>query len=144
MNALIVDDCNTTRKLLRGLLASMGFESQEAANGREALEALRDFGGRPGLLLLDLHMPEMNGLDFLDLIRVDPGLSKLRVLVVTAEPCFEDGRWSTECACLKKPVSAVALRQALLNLDFESDGQKLRPPTLNPFVSHRAKAVPGI
>lgn len=135
MNALIIDDCATTRTLLRGFLASMGLHSREACNGREALEALREFGGRPGLVLLDLHMPEMNGLEFLDIIRVDPGLSRLRVLVVTAEPCFEDGRWSTECACLKKPVTAAALRQALLNLDFKPDGKNLRPPTLNPFLN---------
>ncbi|MCA9793493.1 MAG: response regulator [Candidatus Eremiobacteraeota bacterium] len=139
MNALIVDDCGTTRKLLRGLLVSMGFRGcSEAGNGREALEALRDFGGRPGLVLLDIHMPEMNGLEFLDIIRENPGLAQLRVLIVTSEPCLDNGRWREECACLKKPITAEGLREALIGLDFKPDGGKLRPPTLNPFLKGQA------
>lgn len=59
-----------------------------AHNGREALELLRGEGKHdqpilPDIVLLDINMPKMNGLEFLELIRQDPQLKNLKVFIIT-------------------------------------------------------------
>ncbi len=58
-----------------------------ARTATEALELLRDKGRariRPGLILLDLNLPRMSGIEFLQALRVDPALRDLRVIVLTS------------------------------------------------------------
>ena len=76
-----------------------------AQNGREALEWLRDNGGRPTVVLLDLMMPVMDGRAFLDVRASDPELARIPVVVVSADPrrvdlACEDQR----CVVIGKPV----------------------------------------
>ncbi len=66
VKALVVDDMDSVRSLLRRVLRSMGVNPQqvaEAASGRQALEALAQ--GPVDLIFLDVQMPEMDGLEFL-------------------------------------------------------------------------------
>ena len=64
---LVVDDSRVVRLAARRILQELSFEIDEAANGREALDAC----GRtmPDAILLDWNMPEMNGLEFLKALR---------------------------------------------------------------------------
>ena len=78
---LIVDDHAATREPLAKLLKYEGFETASAANGAEALVAVRS--RKPDLVLLDLMMPKMDGLTFLsEVAREQPG-DHLPVIVVT-------------------------------------------------------------
>lgn len=85
---LVVDDAEEARSILVRLLALEGFESIQAANGREALAMLDDFV--PDLILLDVMMPEMNGLETLEHIRARFPASQLPVIMVTALGSAQD------------------------------------------------------
>jgi len=80
--ALMVEDDGPTREILRRMLESDGWAVDEAGNGREALAQVAKC--RPGLIVLDLMMPEMDGFEFLtELQRHEVGRS-IPVVVVTA------------------------------------------------------------
>ncbi|WP_434614195.1 diguanylate cyclase [Tabrizicola sp. M-4] len=79
---LIVDDVATNRIVLKARLAAVFHESVLATTGAEALDCLRL--DRPDLVLLDLELPDMHGLDVLRRLRAEPGGRRLPVIVLTA------------------------------------------------------------
>ena len=80
---LVVEDDADTRELLRRLLERAGFSVVEAETGRVALDRVR--AQPPGLILLDLMMPEMDGFEFLAELRRQTGGRGIPVVVVTAK-----------------------------------------------------------
>ncbi len=80
---LIVEDDLDIRDALREILEDEGYDACEAANGAEALEVL-DHVPKPGLVLLDLMMPVMDGYQFLEVFRANPAFADVPVVVVTA------------------------------------------------------------
>jgi GAF domain-containing protein/CheY-like chemotaxis protein len=80
---LVVEDDADTRELLRRWLEREGHVVLEAGNGRIALDRVGE--QRPGLILLDLMMPEMDGFEFLAELRQQPGGRAIPVVVVTAK-----------------------------------------------------------
>jgi CheY-like chemotaxis protein len=80
---LIVDDEEDARQILLSHLADAPVEVRTAANGKEALTALETFSA--DLVLLDLIMPVMDGVAFLDALRHDPRYQNLPVIVVTSK-----------------------------------------------------------
>lgn len=82
MKILIVDDNDLTRKLCRALLVRNGFEVEEAADGVAGLEAARR--EPPALILLDIQMPELDGLEVVRRLRDDPALREVPVVALTA------------------------------------------------------------
>jgi CheY-like chemotaxis protein len=80
---LIVDDEEDARRILLSHLADEPVEVRTAANGREALASLEAFP--PDLILLDLIMPVMDGVEFLDVLRTDPRFQHLPVVVITSK-----------------------------------------------------------
>jgi PAS domain S-box-containing protein len=80
---LIVDDEEDSRRLILSQLEGESIELYTASNGREALAVMEQ--NLPGLVLLDLIMPEMDGLAFLEAIRRDERYKCLPVVVVTAK-----------------------------------------------------------
>ena len=85
---LVVDDDAETRHLIQSFLRSTEIEVQSVANGREALNVLA--GYRPDLVLLDLVMPVMDGMTFLDEIRSDPEYLGLPVVVLTGKTLSQE------------------------------------------------------
>ena len=79
---LMVDDVPLFRDVVLHALQRAGHQVTCAANGAAAMEALKTI--RPDLILLDLAMPEMNGLAFLRQLRADRMLSRTPVIVVSA------------------------------------------------------------
>ena len=80
---LVVEDDQATQELLQKRLTKEGWQVVGAGNGREALERVTQ--GTPDLVLLDLMMPEMDGFEFLEAFRKQPGCARTTVVVMTAK-----------------------------------------------------------
>jgi CheY-like chemotaxis protein len=87
---LVVEDDERTREMLRRTLQKEGWQIREAANGRLGLEQLAL--GVPGLILLDLMMPEMDGFGFMKELRKLPKCAHVPVIVITAKDLTEEDR----------------------------------------------------
>jgi two-component system chemotaxis response regulator CheY len=81
---LIVDDSGTIRQQLRATLGGAGFDVLEAADGLEALDQL-DKHPEVALMILDINMPKMSGLDMLEKLRSESRCSTVPVLMLTTE-----------------------------------------------------------
>jgi len=89
-SVLLVEDDEPTREMLRRTLQKEGWQVREAANGRLGLEQLAH--GVPGLILLDLMMPEVDGFGFMQELRKLPECAHVPVIVITAKDLSEDDR----------------------------------------------------
>jgi adenylate cyclase len=112
MRVMVVDDSRTLRKLLIRELNLAGITNiQEAANGAEAIKLVR---AEPfDLMLLDMEMPELDGLEVLQLIKSDPALSYLPVIVISGGEQFEKTVQCIQIGAedyLPKPFDPVLLR----------------------------------
>ena len=85
---LVVDDNPDSIAIIRSILEAFGFSVQAATSGSEALEILQS--DPPNVILLDVMMPEMSGLEVLEEIKSKPELAKLPVILVTAKTQDED------------------------------------------------------
>ena len=81
---LVVDDEPSARNALARLLRHEGYEVVGAENGREALDVLGAASPSPDLILLDLMMPELDGLELLEILHEHPQWKALPVVVLTA------------------------------------------------------------
>ena len=102
---LVVEDEPDIRETYRDVLETEGYCVLCASNGKEALAALAE-GPRPGLILLDLMMPEMNGYDLLKVLRADRALASIPVTVVSAAG---DRTSVSGAPVLRKPVDIDTL-----------------------------------
>lgn len=111
--ALIVDDDKDARDLLERLAARMNYDTVVASNGAEALQKARAV--RPDLILLDLHMPVMDGWTVLEKLRADADLSSIPTIVVSVD---DDSR---NCLALgaedffTKPINRIEFERTLLS-----------------------------
>ena len=87
-DVLVVDDGADVRDLLRRQLSGEGFEVREAVNGREGLDRVRE--KIPGVILLDLMMPELDGFGFLEQLRSHHAWQDIPVIVVTAKDLTDE------------------------------------------------------
>ena len=78
---LVVDDTQLARDAIGKILEYEGFETLRARNGREAWAMM--YQHRPDLILLDLMMPEMDGITFLKMLRRSPLWKDMPVIVLT-------------------------------------------------------------
>lgn len=84
MLALIIDDSRGMRSILCRMVQQLGFETEEAVNGRDALERLKQIG-KPALVLVDWNLPVMNGLEFIRSVRADSAYDAVPLVMVTTE-----------------------------------------------------------
>ncbi len=80
---LVVEDDPATQDLVSKQLEKEGWRVVMAGNGREAMDRVSE--GKPDLVLLDLMMPEMDGFEFLEAFRKQPGCARISVVVMTAK-----------------------------------------------------------
>jgi CheY-like chemotaxis protein len=102
---LIVDDDPDLLDVTSFVIESEGIGVETARNGQEALALLRA-GTLPGLVLLDLMMPVMNGWEFLEEVAKDPSLQAIPIVVLTAA---ERTQVSGAMEVLRKPMDLTAL-----------------------------------
>ena len=79
---LVVEDKETNRKLVRDVLRFRGYEVAEATSAEDGLEMARTL--RPALILMDIHLPGMDGIAALEHLRADPTTKKIPVIALTA------------------------------------------------------------
>ncbi len=84
MQALIIDDSRPIRRIESDILKELGFDTADAANGKQAWEMLQA-SPVPDVVLVDWNMPEMDGLEFIRSVRGDDRYSEMVVLMVTTE-----------------------------------------------------------
>lgn len=84
LRAMVVDDSRAMRKILARILSELGFDVVEAGDGLEALECLRDDSDIV-LALVDINMPNMNGIELVKAVRANMIWQDLRLLMVTSE-----------------------------------------------------------
>ncbi len=85
---LVADDLPFNVEFLEGELKALGYEIVTAADGEEALRQVTQ--AEPDLMLLDLSMPKMGGLEVLSILRKDPLYRGLPVILLTARKEFDD------------------------------------------------------
>ncbi len=83
-SVLVVDDSLSVRRVLAGLLRAAGWEVRVARDGREALEMLQAAPRLPGVAVVDVEMPRMNGYELLASLRREPALRSLPVVFLTS------------------------------------------------------------
>jgi two-component system chemotaxis response regulator CheY len=120
LDVLIVDDSAAIRKILQRVLkqAEIPFGAvYEAGDGVEALEVLKN--QQVGLVLSDINMPNMDGLEFLTRVRAEPSWEKLPVVMVSTEGAHAKVMEAVERGAsgyVRKPFTAEQIKEKLLGL----------------------------
>ena len=84
MRALVVDDSRTMRRIVAKTLEGLGYETSQAENGQEALDALQQ-GDAVDLVTVDWNMPVMDGLELVGHVRKNRDLRSVTLMMVTTE-----------------------------------------------------------
>jgi two-component system cell cycle response regulator DivK len=103
---LIVEDNELNMKLFRDLLEAHGYQTSGTSSGVEALDIVRNT--RPDLILMDIQLPQVSGLEVTRWIKDDPELRSIPVVAVTAFAMKGDEERIREGGCeayLSKPIS---------------------------------------
>jgi two-component system, sensor histidine kinase and response regulator len=120
LRVLIVDDNDTNRRILEDQMHVWGIHAACAAGAQEALEKLQDPApGRFDVVLLDMHMPGMNGITLAKVIKADPKLARTRLIMLTSLGQLMDDEQLEKAgisACLVKPVKQARLYECLTGL----------------------------
>jgi len=115
VRALVIDDSRTTRKILMRMLNTLGFDTVEAANGREGLDRLRETGASD-LVLVDWNMPEMDGVDFVRAVRAKSEYDSVPLVMVTTHNDMESVAKALEAGAtefIMKPFTEDVIREKL-------------------------------
>ncbi|PKU26614.1 response regulator [Telmatospirillum siberiense] len=102
----LVDDSATILMSMEAILRKAGFIVAKAASGEDAVATLQG-GLKPNLMITDIHMPGMNGIDLIRKVRIMPGCQFVPILVVTTESQQakrDEARAAKATGWLVKPV----------------------------------------
>ena len=111
---LIVEDNELNMKLFHDLLEAHGYDTVGTRSGIEALELARTH--RPDLILMDIHLPEVSGLEVTKWIKDDPELHRIPVVAVTAFAMNGDEERIRQGGCeayLSKPISIARFMETV-------------------------------
>jgi CheY-like chemotaxis protein len=114
---LVADDKDTSRELVRTVLENSGYEVFEAGDGIEALRQAREI--RPDLIILDLHMPGVDGFGVVLELRRDDQFSSTPIMALTASAMQGDQERALSAGFtgyLSKPIRLTTLRKEVERL----------------------------
>ena len=115
---LIVEDNEKNMKLVRDVLRVKGYETLEAVSAEDGIRLALE--RRPDLILMDIHLPGMNGIEARGVLRADPVTAGIPVIAVTASVMQQDRKKITEAGFegyVGKPINLkefLAAVQAML------------------------------
>ncbi|HSE05981.1 MAG TPA: response regulator [Methylomirabilota bacterium] len=118
---LYVEDNEFNRKIVRQLLSRTSYRLLEATDGEAGVDAARE--EHPDLVIMDIQLPKMSGLDATRQIRADPATAEIPVIVITSFALAGDeakAREAGAAAYLAKPYSPRELLQMIRQLAPES------------------------
>ena len=134
LRVLLVEDAPFLRYAFGRLLRMYGFDVREATDGREALDCVPEF--QPHLVLTDLMMPVMDGVELIRRLHNDPLTCRLPVVAITADAtdqAQEQARSAGAIDVITKPIDLPALLDRLRDLDvFGDEALTPRLPTVRP------------
>jgi signal transduction histidine kinase/CheY-like chemotaxis protein/putative methionine-R-sulfoxide reductase with GAF domain len=138
--ALIVDDNATNRRILKTQLERWEISAKDTASPREAIKLLKA-GEKFDVGLLDLFMPDLDGVELAEQIRKMPGTKHMR-LVLVSSAAMREHRQSIFDSVLAKPVKPSALHDALLNVlaspkDRKEAERQPERPSVDPELGRR-------
>ncbi len=105
---LIVDDNDMNMKLFCDLLTAYGYLTVKAANGSEALQCIAEQA--PDLILLDIQLPDISGLDVAKIVKERPDLQHIPIVAITAFAMLGDKEKALTAGCdayITKPISVL-------------------------------------
>lgn len=111
---LIVEDNELNMKLFHDLLEAHGYQTVQTRNGNEVLDLARR--EEPDLILMDIQLPEVSGLDVTRWLKSDADLKKIPVIAVTAFAMKGDEQKIREGGCedyISKPISVVGFIETI-------------------------------
>lgn len=118
---LIVEDNELNMKLFHDLLEAHGVDTLETRDGREVLDIAREH--KPDLILMDIQLPEVSGLDVTRWLKDDQDLRSIPVIAVTAFAMKGDEQKIREGGCedyISKPISVSSFMSVIQkHLDLE-------------------------
>ena len=103
---LIVEDNEKNMKLVRDVLQVKGYATIEAGTAEDGIRLASE--RKPDLVLMDIQLPGMNGIDALGVLRADPATARIPVIAVTASVMQQDRKLITEAgfdAYIGKPIN---------------------------------------
>ncbi len=119
MQILIIDDSLTMQKLNEKALRELGYKDLLICNSAKcSLDILKD--NKPSLILLDWHMPEMNGLELLKILKSTDDLKNIPVIMLTIEDDIKNVSSAIENGAegyLLKPLNKEALKIRLQDIE---------------------------
>ena len=125
---LIIDDNAVNLKLLRITLAVAGYDVRTAVDAEQAISVLESF--RPRLILMDIQLPGMDGLELTRRLKADPATSHAIVLAVTAYAMKGDEQRALAAVCdgyITKPIDTRTLAGTIARSLEQSSASESRP-----------------
>ena len=119
---LIVEDNEVNRVLMKDLLAYHGYEIIEAANGAEGIEEAKEY--RPDLILMDMQMPIMDGIQAITHLKADPETRDLKIIGITSFAMKGDRERILQAGCdeyVAKPINTRELPKLVKRLLGEEE-----------------------
>lgn len=114
---MVVEDNDLNRKLFCEVLKANGFEAEPVADGNSVLDTARNVA--PDLIIMDIQLPGISGIDLIEAAKKDSGLSAIPVLAVTAFAGKGDEeriRLAGASGYLAKPISIMPFMRAVREL----------------------------
>ena len=114
VKVLVAEDYDDARNIMAMVLQTAGFQVFEARDGVEALEVARSL--RPTIIVMDMFMPNMDGLAATRALRDEPELRRIPVIAQSAQPSVIGGSRELFDAVLAKPCSPDLLIRTITNI----------------------------
>jgi two-component system, sensor histidine kinase and response regulator len=119
---LIVDDEDVLVEMLSLLVEDLGFRPLTASNGQDALSLLFNLRELPMLVLSDVMMPKMSGVDLTRHLKVDPKLQHIPVILLSAAGCPKDSHLADYF--INKPFDMDDLAKLIEHIDRQSSNRR--------------------
>ena len=136
---LVVEDNELNMKLFCDLLDAFGFQTVESRDGLKAVDLARQH--KPDLIIMDIQLPEVSGLDLTRWIKDDTSINKIPIMAVTAFAMRQDERLVREAGCeayMSKPIQMMPFIDTVRRLTGPRTATPPPPPRSAPPTTRRA------
>ena len=117
---LVVEDDDLNMKVFREMLSARGFDCIEARDGIAAIRVA--FDRKPDLILMDLQLPDISGMDVTRMLKAVEGLREIPIIMVTAFAAHGDAELARNCGCQGYIAKPIALNNLYDMIDHHTEG----------------------